>query len=366
MSFKFKFLTALVATVAASLGAGAFIFNFIAYERPTMEFAQFLQALPWLVACFAFLCLIFGVAMHFWFARPITKIADFAQGVTKGQRLSAPKFATAEWQALASALEQMKEALELKSKREEFLGGLITELKAPLAEISTSSNILAIDPPLDRRRELSQVIQLHVDRMSQLLNETHSLIKLEARRQLNHRTHFNLDDLLKRISNHFDSRVKRERMELKITAPDYCQVEGEIKLIEQALIHLLNNAIEFSDEHSTIELFVKEKKGKIEFIVRDQGAGVPDFALPFVFKKYYALPRPNQIQQHHHHQHRQQHHHQHLQQNPVSQNPQLTKSTGLGLAVVKEIAHLHRGDVKLASPPPGLKRGTEVRLSMPL
>jgi two-component system sensor histidine kinase CreC len=53
--------------------------------------------------------------------------------------------------------------------------------------------------------------------------------------------------------------------------------------------------------------------------------GVPDYALPRVFERFYSLPRPGTEK----------------------------KSTGLGLALVREIAHLHGGDATLANRPEG-------------
>jgi two-component system sensor histidine kinase CreC len=59
----------------------------------------------------------------------------------------------------------------------------------------------------------------------------------------------------------------------------------------------------------------------VGFTVADRGSGVPDYALPRVFERFYSLPRPGTGK----------------------------KSTGLGLALVREIAHLHGGDVALAN-----------------
>jgi len=59
--------------------------------------------------------------------------------------------------------------------------------------------------------------------------------------------------------------------------------------------------------------------GRVNFTVEDNGPGVPDYALPRVFERFYSLPRPGSDK----------------------------KSTGLGLALVREIAHLHGGDAML-------------------
>jgi two-component system sensor histidine kinase CreC len=73
----------------------------------------------------------------------------------------------------------------------------------------------------------------------------------------------------------------------------------------------------------------------VALVVEDTGPGVPDFALPRVFERFYSLPRPRSGR----------------------------KSTGLGLSLVREIAHLHGGEVELANRPEGGARAT---LSAPL
>jgi len=70
---------------------------------------------------------------------------------------------------------------------------------------------------------------------------------------------------------------------------------------------------------------VRREAKRVVFTVDDAGPGVPDYALPKVFERFYSLPRPGTER----------------------------KSTGLGLALVREIAHLHGGDATLTNRPEG-------------
>ena len=78
------------------------------------------------------------------------------------------------------------------------------------------------------------------------------------------------------------------------------------------------------------ELSVQVAAGKVSFVVEDGGPGVPDYALARVFERFYSLPRPGTQK----------------------------KSTGLGLALVREIAHLHGGDATLENRVEGGARAT--------
>lgn len=103
------------------------------------------------------------------------------------------------------------------------------------------------------------------------------------------------------------------------------EVHGDAFLLQQAVLNLLDNAIEFAPEGSTIEVLLKASDGNAEITIRDHGSGAPDYALPQLFDRFYSLPRPATGR----------------------------KSTGLGLALVREVARLHGGEVGFNNHPEG-------------
>ena len=102
-------------------------------------------------------------------------------------------------------------------------------------------------------------------------------------------------------------------------------LHGEKVLLREALVNLLQNALDFSPAGGRVVLRVGGGLGRVEFAVEDAGTGVPEYALPRVFARFYSLPRPDGGR----------------------------KSTGLGLSLVREIAHLHGGEAALANRPGG-------------
>jgi two-component system sensor histidine kinase CreC len=97
------------------------------------------------------------------------------------------------------------------------------------------------------------------------------------------------------------------------------KLQGERVLLREALVNLLQNALDFSPAGGVVKLNATVQDGRVTFSVEDNGPGVPDYALSRVFERFYSLPRPGTSR----------------------------KSTGLGLALVREIAHLHGGDADL-------------------
>jgi two-component system sensor histidine kinase CreC len=113
----------------------------------------------------------------------------------------------------------------------------------------------------------------------------------------------------------------RRRVRIEAAIGEDVVVEGDSFLLMQATINLLANAIDFSPPDATVELAVTTSDRNVEISVRDHGPGVPDYALDRIFEKFYSLHRPDTGK----------------------------KGTGLGLAFVREIAHLHGGEARLGN-----------------
>ena len=96
-------------------------------------------------------------------------------------------------------------------------------------------------------------------------------------------------------------------------------VQGDAYLLRQALSNLLDNAIAFSPAGGKILLSSALDQDMLEVRVRDQGAGIPEYARERVFERFYSLARPGTG----------------------------LRSSGLGLPFVREVARLHGGEVEL-------------------
>jgi two-component system sensor histidine kinase CreC len=125
-----------------------------------------------------------------------------------------------------------------------------------------------------------------------------------------------------------------KRVCLALDLPPRAAASGDPFLLHRALANLVRNAIEFSPAVGSIEIALEQQRSRWELSVRDHGPGLPDYAVGRVFDRFYSLPRPDTGR----------------------------KSTGLGLAFVKEVAALHGGAVSLANHAEG---GAVARLALP-
>ena len=95
-------------------------------------------------------------------------------------------------------------------------------------------------------------------------------------------------------------------------------VRGDRKLIQRMLNNLILNAIQFSPSEGKILIEAVEKNNKSQIFIRDQGKGIPDYAKEKIYARFFSLERPSG-----------------------------EKSSGLGLAFVKEAITLHGGVIQL-------------------
>ena len=174
----------------------------------------------------------------------------------------------------------------------------------------------------------TQRIQEIVDRMMELT-------ALETQRALERSETVSLAPLLHEVAASAENAAAARQIRLHVAIDSNAKVEGDPFLLRRAVSNLLDNAIDFSPPGAEVALALHVGAREARITVRDHGQGIPDYAREQVFEKFYSLARPH------------------------SQK----KSTGLGLAFVKEIAGLHRGRIALDNAPRG---GAIATLSLPL
>ena len=94
-------------------------------------------------------------------------------------------------------------------------------------------------------------------------------------------------------------------------------VYGDTLLISQAIDNLLANALAFCPQGGDIRLNLSSDQTAVRLRIINNGAPIPDYALPRLFERFFSLPRPDGS----------------------------GRSSGLGLSFVAQIMALHGGSV---------------------
>lgn len=269
------------------------------------------------LTAFFFLMLVLSV----WLARPVGFTADLRR-VLRQEGIRHPgRLLRRLGTVTKAAFNDMRDALAGRSYTEEYVQTLTHELKSPLTAIRGAAELLREPMPDAQRLRFANNISEQVQRLQVLADRLLELASLEKRRTLDDIKEVELSSLAQDVITAMEPTARRKDITLRNSIAAGIQVEGEVFLLHQALINLLANAIDFSPAGTAVEIAAVEAGRHIELTVRDSGPGVPDYALDRVFERFYSLRRPDTGK----------------------------KGTGLGLAFVREVAHLHGGEVHLAN-----------------
>ncbi|HZH43232.1 MAG TPA: ATP-binding protein, partial [Lysobacter sp.] len=158
------------------------------------------------------------------------------------------------------------------------------------------------------------------ERMAQTIDKLLALANVEHRQRLERTEPVRLAEVAEEAARQAATRLEARGLTLRIDAAvELPALSGDPVLLRQAIANLLDNAADFAPAGSTVELRVGADTGGQWVEVGDRGPGVPDYALPRVFERFYSLPRPDGG----------------------------SRSSGLGLPFVAEVAALHGGRAEL-------------------
>lgn len=310
--------------VAAPVRRGNELIGWVGVGRPLAAVAEGVKAARWRLAVYTGAIAVGMVIVGWWIAtrltRSLERLTAHVRDVRDGRPAVRPPASRAkEIAELGTAFEEMREALEGRQHVERYTQTLAHEVKAPLAAIRGAAELLDESMPEAQRAKFLGNIRTEAARIQRIIERLLELSSLEARKQLRQTESVSAARLAGEAAEVVRPAAAMRGVTLKVEAASEASVRGEVVLLREALVNLLQNAVEFSPAGGEVGVSVRAENEKVSFVVEDCGPGVPDYALARVFERFYSLPRPGTEK----------------------------KSTGLGLALVREIAHLHGGDATL-------------------
>jgi len=315
--------TSSVLHVAAPVFVNGELAGVLAVAKPTTNINRFIQATKprflGVTAAAAAVAIILSYLAALWLARPIRRLTAYAEAIRAGRRAAFPILDRTEIGDLGQALRKMQETLEGKDYVEQYVQKLTHEVKSPLSAIRGAAELLGEElPPENRQRFLSN-IRTEADRIQTIVDRMLELADLEFKKQLNHRRHVNLSALVNTVLESKHPLLPIRQISVKANVAPHLEIQGDPFLLHQALANIVQNAIDFTPAQGTITLRAEENTDQIALVVEDDGAHIPAYALDKIFDKFFSLQRPDSGR----------------------------KSTGLGLNLVKEVAELHQGSIRL-------------------
>jgi signal transduction histidine kinase len=223
--------------------------------------------------------------------------------------------------------------------KSDFVSNVSHELRTPLSLIRLYAETLELGRVTSRDKvgAYYSIIRKESERLTALINNILDFSRIEAGRK---EYEFRKTDLAELVCNTLDTyrdQIDEQGFTFEQNIdPTIPPVHVDREAIARSLVNLVNNALKYSDREKFIGVKLYRENGALKLEVADRGIGIARNEQSKIFEKFYRAG------------------------DPLVHN---TKGSGLGLSLVRHIAHAHGGEVEVESTP---GKGSRFTLTLPL
>ncbi len=188
----------------------------------------------------------------------------------------------------------------------------------------------------DRRIRYTRIIEEEIDHLAKIVEDILDFRRLEAGSYEFNQEVVQLGDCLRMVVQQFQEEAHRREIELIVRMPEkldplYLFPEA----VNRVLTNLVQNAIHHTLHSGRIEIEVEDNDMYVDLLVRDNGVGIPEDELPYIFEKYYK---------------------------GKGDESQAAQGIGMGLAITKTLVSAMGGKIWARS---AIGTGSEFRVMLP-
>lgn len=289
-----------------------------------------------IIYVFSFLILL---GIHLFIYIPLTEITEAAKQYALGNLdYEIPVNSNDEIGFLSVSLNYMSRQLkDMEDYQKKFIGNVSHDFRSPLTSIKGYVEAMAdgIIPP-EMQGKYLKIILFETERLTDLTRDLLTLNEFDTKELLLNKSSFDIHEVIKNTAESFEGRCTSKNLSIKLLfVSKTLSVYADRSKIQQVLYNLIDNALKFSPEDSTVVVETTERAGKVFISVKDQGIGIPKSSLGKIWERFYKTDQSRGKDK---------------------------KGTGLGLAIVKEIMQAHNENINVISTE-GV--GTEFTFSLP-
>jgi heavy metal sensor kinase len=308
----------------------------------TMETAlsKFSEIILWFVPVGALMA---GVAGWFLAGRVLQPIEDLGAaaskiGITCLDRRLPVRGSGDEVDRMAMTFNRVFERLEQAvSEMKDFTAGISHELRTPLTALRGESEVALSETrsPEEYRQVLESQLE-EFEKLGKMINQMLTLARAEAGELKLTAAPLDLSALTTSLVEQMRPLATWKNTLLNLHAPSPTWVKGDSGWLERAFLNLIDNAIKFTPSGGIVDVSIGQDGPVAILEVRDTGIGIPEEALPHLFRRFYRVDSSRSGEQ---------------------------AGTGLGLSLVQWIVAQHQGTISVKSQPGA---GSEFRVQLPL
>lgn len=212
--------------------------------------------------------------------------------------------------------------------RRELTHNISHELKTPVASILGYTDTILESPDIseEMKRLFIERTNVQAKRLSALLQDISALNRMDYAKDMIAVERVDVSALFADILQETTLAVQRREMSVKNYLPQNIIVRGNRSLLYSIFRNLIDNAVNYAGQGTTIEVSATEQQGLWLFTFSDNGIGIPAEHLPRIFERFYRIDKGRSRDM---------------------------GGTGLGLAIVKNAVQLHGGTIYVSTPATG-------------
>lgn len=279
--------------------------------------------------------LIIGFILYY----PLKKITKAASEYADGNLTYQVEIDTEdEFGHLADSMNLMaKELNDMEEYERKFIANISHDFRSPLTSIKGYVEAMMDGTiPVEFQEKYFNIVLFETERLKKLTEELLTLNSFGSKRGMLEITSFDINAVIKNTAAAFEGRCTERRISIQLLFESKQQpVKADMGKIQQVLYNLLDNAVKFSNDGSSIEVETTVKHEKVFVSVKDHGIGIPKDSQKKIWERFYKTD---------------------------SSRGKDKRGTGLGLAIVKEIIQAHEEHINVISTE-GV--GTEFTFSLP-
>lgn len=256
--------------------------------------------------------------------RPLGKIVSDIEQRSASDLSPLPPSPYKELSPLVGSVNRLMNRLtEQVSIEQAFLLDAAHELKTPLSVIQANAEGLLNDLPPEEAKQANEGLRQGVARATHTVHQLLALARSGATRRNEESQMLNLVSLVRDRLALAANVALRRSIEIELQSPEICMLPIHRESAASLIDNLVDNAVKYSPNKSTVTVSIEEDADKVILTVSDEGPGIPRALRNKVFERFYRIPGQDQ------------------------------EGSGLGLAIAESAATRNHANLRLEDGPHG-------------